>query len=142
MSIDTLNCWGIYSVSCQCGLSYIGQTKRRLIFRLNEHKLNIRNQETNKSAIAKQCWENDHTFNFHSAKIILQTHLCIWTWLLWSIPLSIKIIIMSLTVILPFLLYQIVVKLTLYPSPPIYPSGFRYKYLFLLFPIGQSFYFL
>ena len=44
--IDTLNCWRIYSISCQCGLSYIGQTKHRLIFHLNEHKLNIRNQET------------------------------------------------------------------------------------------------
>ena len=38
--------------------------------RLNEHRLNICNQETNKSAIAKLCWENDRTFNFHSAKII------------------------------------------------------------------------
>ena len=67
---DTLNFWGIYSISSQCGLSYIGQTKCRLCFRLNEHKLNIRNQETNKSAIAKNCWENDHIFNFYSAKII------------------------------------------------------------------------
>ena len=29
-----------------------------------------RNKETNKSAIVKHCWVNDHTFNFHSAKII------------------------------------------------------------------------
>ena len=39
-------------------------------FFLNEHKLNIRNHETNKSALAKQSWVNDQTFNFHSAKII------------------------------------------------------------------------
>ena len=63
-----LNCWGIHSISCQYGLPYIGQTKLRLYFRLNEHKLNIRNQETNKSAIAKHYWENDHAFKFHSAK--------------------------------------------------------------------------
>ena len=68
--IHTLNCWGIYSFSCRCSLSYIGQTKRRLCFRLNEHKLNIWNQETNKSVIAKHCWVNDPTFNFHSAKIV------------------------------------------------------------------------
>ena len=35
-----------------------------------EHKLNIHNQETKKSAVAKHCWENDYIFNFHSAKII------------------------------------------------------------------------
>ena len=68
--IETLYCWGIYSISCQCGLSYIGQIKHRLCFHLSEHKFNIRNQETNKSAIVKHCWENYHTFNFHSAKII------------------------------------------------------------------------
>ena len=44
--------------------------QRKLCFHLNEHKLNDRNQETNKSAIAKHWWENDHTFNFHSAKVI------------------------------------------------------------------------
>ena len=69
-TIDMLNCWEIYSISCQYGLPYIKQTKHRLWFLLNEHKLNIRNQETNKFAIAKHCWERDHTFNFHSAKII------------------------------------------------------------------------
>ena len=41
-----------------------------ICFRLNEHKHNIRNQETNKSAIAKHFWENDPTFNFHSVKIV------------------------------------------------------------------------
>ena len=43
-----------------------------LCFRLNEQKLNIRNQETFKSAIVKHYWEieNDQTFNFHSDKII------------------------------------------------------------------------
>ena len=65
-----LNCWGIYTISCQCGLSYIGQTKCRLCVCLNEHKLDIHNQEINKSPIAEHCRENDHTFNFHSAKII------------------------------------------------------------------------
>ena len=30
----------------------------------------IRNQKTNKSAIAKHSLENDHILNFHSAKII------------------------------------------------------------------------
>ncbi|KFM83277.1 hypothetical protein X975_14191, partial [Stegodyphus mimosarum] len=32
-----LRSWGIYSISCQCGLRYIGQTKRALKFRIKEH---------------------------------------------------------------------------------------------------------
>ena len=59
---------GESSVSCECGLSYIGQIKRRLYFHLCDHKLNIRHQETNKSTTVKHCWENDHSFD--SAKII------------------------------------------------------------------------
>ena len=39
--IDTLNIWGIYSISYQYGLLYIGQTKHRLCFHLYEHKHNI-----------------------------------------------------------------------------------------------------
>ena len=35
-----------------------------------ELKLSIRNQETNKSAIVKNFWRNDDTFNFDSTKII------------------------------------------------------------------------
>ena len=51
-------------------MSYIGQSKYRLCLRFYVHKLNIRNQETNKTTMTKHCWENDHTFNFYSAKII------------------------------------------------------------------------
>ena len=58
------------NISYQCGLSYIGQVKRKLCFRLYQHKLCIRNQETNKPVISKHCWENDHFFNFNSAKNI------------------------------------------------------------------------
>ena len=53
-------------------MSYIGQTKCKLCFHLYEHKLNVKHSESNKSAIAKHCWENDCTLNFHSAKIIYQ----------------------------------------------------------------------
>ena len=63
-----LNFWRVNNSYCQCGLSYIEQAKRRLYFCLYEHKLSFRNQETNKTAIAKPFWENEHTFNFDSTK--------------------------------------------------------------------------
>ena len=57
-------------IAWQYSLSYLGETKSRLCFRLCEHKLHILYQETNKSAIAKRCCENDYTFDFDSAKIL------------------------------------------------------------------------
>ena len=55
--IDALNSYGICNISCQCGLSYLGQTKHRFCFHLFDHKDNVRHQEINKSAIAKHCCE-------------------------------------------------------------------------------------
>ena len=49
--IDTLISWGIYNISCQCGLSYIGQIKCKLRFRLYEYTLNILHPENSKSVI-------------------------------------------------------------------------------------------
>ena len=68
--VPTLNNWGIYEISCQCGLSYIGQTKRALKFRLKEHQNYVKNQDVNKSSIAQHCWNTNHNFNFTSAAII------------------------------------------------------------------------
>lgn len=36
--IELPNSWGMYSIYCQCGPSYIGQTKRGLELRIKEHK--------------------------------------------------------------------------------------------------------
>ncbi|XP_054719035.1 uncharacterized protein LOC129228383, partial [Uloborus diversus] len=36
--IDCHSNWGIYSISCKCGLGYVGQTKRALKHRLKEHE--------------------------------------------------------------------------------------------------------
>ena len=46
--IDSLNNWGIYNISCQCGLSYIGQTKRALRIRLKEHQNYVKNMDVKK----------------------------------------------------------------------------------------------
>ena len=68
--IISLNSWGIYQVSCQCGLSYIGQTKRALKQHLKEHEVYVKNQDLARSWIAKHCWVNGHRFDFSSAGII------------------------------------------------------------------------
>ena len=68
--IETKNNWGIYEISCQCSLKYIGQTKRALKYRINEHKNYVKKEELVKSSIATHCWSNDHVFNFSSPKII------------------------------------------------------------------------
>jgi hypothetical protein len=62
--------WGIYQIPCQCGKSYIGQTRRALKFRINEHKNYVKNQELTKSAIAQHCWQYDHLFQFDNTKLL------------------------------------------------------------------------
>lgn len=54
---------GIYQIDCDdCDLKYIGQTKRNLKTRLKEHKANFKNNHEEKSAIAKHCIQEQHTF--------------------------------------------------------------------------------
>ena len=64
------NRWGIYHIPCQCGLGYVGQTKRTLKLRVKEHKSCVTKQEISKSAIALHSWNCNHVFNFAVAKII------------------------------------------------------------------------
>lgn len=41
-----------------------------LNFRFKKHQQHVKKQETNKSSVAKLCWENNHTFDFSFVKII------------------------------------------------------------------------
>ena len=61
---------GIYHIPCQCGLGYIGQTRRALKFRVKEHMRHVSKQEFEKSAIANHSWSFGHEFVFPKAKII------------------------------------------------------------------------
>ena len=65
--------WGIYKILCQCGLGYIGQTRRSIATRVAEHQRYVKNQETTKSSIAQHCWNEEHHFRFSEAKIISST---------------------------------------------------------------------
>lgn len=62
------NC--IYSIKCECEGEYIGETKRPLKVRINEHKRNTKNGETTYSKLAKHAWENEHKFKWEEAKIL------------------------------------------------------------------------
>ncbi|CAH2251078.1 jg11803 [Pararge aegeria aegeria] len=46
-------CPGVYKIDCSCGSSYIGQTKRSIATRVTGHIKAVRDNETQKSAIAE-----------------------------------------------------------------------------------------
>ena len=49
---------------------YIGQTKRDLKSRLAEHKLAIRNQEPEKSALCEHYIQFDHLIDWNNSKVL------------------------------------------------------------------------
>ena len=63
----------VYSIPCKdnnCKAVYIGQTKRFLKNRINEHKNNIRECPTKQNALTKHTIEKDHFFDFDGTKIL------------------------------------------------------------------------
>ena len=70
--LPTLDKSGIYSIECECGEVYIGQTKRTVQVRKKEHQYHTRRGELEKSAIAEHCWKNDHKMHWDSTKVIAQ----------------------------------------------------------------------
>jgi hypothetical protein len=51
---------GIYSIPCECGKVYIGQSSRSVHIRIKEHKRHIRLAQTEKSAVAELSMNQDH----------------------------------------------------------------------------------
>jgi len=61
----------VYKIFCNnCSASYVGQTKRQLKTRINEHEKNVRFDESKHSVITKHMIENNHTFNWQNVKIM------------------------------------------------------------------------
>ena len=61
----------VYQVSCyDCNFVYIGQTKRDLKSRLAEHKLAMRNQEQEKSALCEHSFQFDHLIDWNNSKVL------------------------------------------------------------------------
>ena len=69
---DTKNC--IYEIPCECGSSYVGETKRPLEARIKEHRRNTTRGETEKSGAAHHAWTQGHHMLWSDAKIIHREH--------------------------------------------------------------------
>ncbi|XP_047504100.1 uncharacterized protein LOC125049061 [Pieris napi] len=62
---------GIYKLDCDCGLSYIGQTKRNMSSRLKEHIADIRHRRHTKSAVCEHILDRpNHYIRFDQPKIL------------------------------------------------------------------------
>jgi len=61
----------VYKIFCNnCNASYVGQTKRQLKTRINEHVKNIASDESKHSVITKHILNKNHTFDWQNAKIL------------------------------------------------------------------------
>lgn len=61
----------VYQVPCHdCDFIYIGQTKRSLKSRLDEHKRSIKYQRPEKSALCQHTISMDHRINWNEAEIL------------------------------------------------------------------------
>jgi predicted GIY-YIG superfamily endonuclease len=60
----------IYSIPCECGRSYIGETNRWLGIRIKEHKHNLKQGLLEKSKLAQHSYEEGHRIKWDEAKAI------------------------------------------------------------------------
>jgi len=69
--IDTTNrCNVVYKIDCNnCGASYVGQTKRRLITRIREHKKDINKKSGTPSVISSHRMQ-DHEFDWACVQVL------------------------------------------------------------------------
>ena len=59
----------VYSIPCECGSLYIGETGHTLKKRLMEHKWSVRNGDTN-NGIAVHVRETEHSVQWEQAAVI------------------------------------------------------------------------
>ena len=60
----------VYQVPCECGESYVGETKRPLAVRIKEHQKHTRLGETTRSGIAEHVWTNQHRIKWSETKVL------------------------------------------------------------------------
>ncbi|KYN03341.1 hypothetical protein ALC62_05841, partial [Cyphomyrmex costatus] len=66
----------VYKVECNnCDSSYVGQTKRKLITRVKEHKYNIRANPTRVTVLSEHCNQFGHFFDWDNIRIMaIESH--------------------------------------------------------------------
>jgi hypothetical protein len=60
----------VYSIPCQCGKVYVGQSGQTVEKRVEEHRRHICLAHPEKSAVAKHSIDNDHKIRLQEAKIL------------------------------------------------------------------------
>jgi hypothetical protein len=73
-SIEAKNKCGVYKINCNCGLSYIGQTGRKIEERIKEHERNIRLKQTEKSAVAEHVITQGHEIEWEKTTLLHNNH--------------------------------------------------------------------
>lgn len=73
--IEEMNQSGIYCITCNdCGMQYIGQTRRAIIKRYKEHRCHSIKNDPDKSSVAKHMNELNHHFDQSSLKLICRVN--------------------------------------------------------------------
>jgi predicted GIY-YIG superfamily endonuclease len=60
----------VYSIPCDCGRCYIGETSRPLEVRIKEHKYNLTQGLLEKSKLAQHAYEEGHRIRWKEAKVL------------------------------------------------------------------------
>ena len=61
-----------YSIPCECGRNYIGQTDRSLAVRLREHRHNLKEKGLlEKSKLAQHAFEEDHRVDWDKTRVLI-----------------------------------------------------------------------